>query len=378
MGEKMSAWLTKAKPFLAIISLQFGFSGMYIVTSLGLKTGMSHYILATYRHVFATIVIAPFALVLERKIRPKMTLPIFLRIMVLGFLEPVFDQNLYYVGLQYTSATFASASINVLPAITFIMAICFRLESVDFKKFHSVAKLIGTAITVSGAMVMTLYKGPILEFLRFGNHAQHATTSAAANDQHWALGTLLLLLSCCGWSAFFILQSFTLKKYPAELSLTAWICLMGTLQNGVLSFIMERDMSVWKLGFDNRLLAAAYSGVVCSGIAYYVQSVVIKTRGPVFVTTFSPLCMIITAFLGGLILAEDIRLGSVIGAVVIVTGLYTVVWGKSKDVKPEPFDDDQKLTGALQELPVVEVRTIEGPASVVNIGHQGKNLYTNN
>jgi drug/metabolite transporter (DMT)-like permease len=349
---------------------------MYIVTSLGLKTGMSHYVLSTYRHVFATLVIAPFALVLERKIRPKMTLSIFLRIMVLGFLEPVFDQNLYYVGLRYTSATFASASINVLPAITFIMAIIFRLESVNFKNLHSVAKVIGTVITVSGAMVMTLYKGPALEFLRFGGHGQHASATQAAADQHWALGTMLLLASCGGWSAFFILQSFTLKKYPAELSLVTWICLMGTLQNAVLSFIMEHDMSVWKLGFDARLLAAAYSGIVCSGIAYYVQSIVIKQRGPVFVTTFSPLCMIITAFLGGLILAEDIRLGSVIGAVIIVTGLYTVVWGKSKDAKPEPFDEDgPKLTGVHQELPIIEVKTIEGPALVVNI-NEGKNLYS--
>ena len=41
-------------------------------------------------------------------------------------IRPVFDQNLYYVGMKYTSATFASATVNVLPAITFILAIIFR------------------------------------------------------------------------------------------------------------------------------------------------------------------------------------------------------------------------------------------------------------
>lgn len=50
-------------------------------------------------------------------------------------------------------------------------------------------------------------------------------------------------------------------------------------------------------------------GVVCSGIAYYVQGVVNKARGPVFVTAFSPLCMIITAVLGAIILAEQVHLG---------------------------------------------------------------------
>jgi hypothetical protein len=51
-----------------MISLQFGYAGMYIVSMVSLKRGMSHYVLATYRHVVATIVIAPFAILLERSL----------------------------------------------------------------------------------------------------------------------------------------------------------------------------------------------------------------------------------------------------------------------------------------------------------------------
>lgn len=54
-------------------------------------------------------------------------------------------------------------------------------------------------------------------------------------------------------------QSFTLKMYPAELSLTAWICLMGMVEGSIVSLIMERDLSVWVIGWDSRLLAAVYS-----------------------------------------------------------------------------------------------------------------------
>ncbi|KAK1401050.1 hypothetical protein POM88_000655 [Heracleum sosnowskyi] len=60
-----------------------------------------------------------------------------------------------------------------------------------------------------------------------------------------------------------------------------------------------------------------------------------KDRGPVFVTAFNPLSMIIVAILGSFILAEKMYLGRVIGAFVIVAGLYLVVWGKSKDYKSE-------------------------------------------
>ncbi|KAG2709042.1 hypothetical protein I3760_05G220600 [Carya illinoinensis] len=365
MGDQREGGMTcqalkKAKPFLAIVSLQFGYSGMYIISMISLKRGMSHYILATYRHVVATIVIAPFAIVLERKIRPKMTFPIFLRIVVLAFLEPVLDQNFYYLGMKYTSATFAAAIFNMLPAITFIMAIIFRLETVNFKKLHSTAKVVGTVVTVMGAMVMTLYKGPIVNFVG-GREQSHHKSSTESADQHWVTGTLMLLASCCSWASFFILQSFTLKMYPAELSLTAWICLMGMVEGSIVSLIMERDLSVWVIGWDSRLLAAVYSGIVCSGIAYYVQGFVIKDRGPVFVTSFSPLCMIITAALGFIVLAEQVHLGSVIGAIIIVFGLYTVVWGKSKDApNSKAIVADEKGT---QELPITD--TIRSASSSI-------------
>jgi len=68
--EKLYLGLKKVKPYLAMVSLQFGYAGMYIITMVSLKHGMSHYILAVYRHVVATIVIAPFALVLERSLSP--------------------------------------------------------------------------------------------------------------------------------------------------------------------------------------------------------------------------------------------------------------------------------------------------------------------
>ncbi|ANM58972.1 nodulin MtN21 /EamA-like transporter family protein [Arabidopsis thaliana] len=310
--------MNSLKPYLAMISMQFGYAGMYIITMVSLKHGMNHYVLAVYRHAIATAVIAPFALFHERKIRPKMTFRIFLQIALLGFIEPVLDQNLYYVGMTYTSATFASATANVLPAITFVLAIIFRLESVNFKKVRSIAKVVGTVITVSGALLMTLYKGPIVDFIRFGGGGgggsdgaggSHGGAGAAAMDKHWIPGTLMLLGRTFGWAGFFILQSFTLKQYPAELSLTTLICLMGTLEGTAVSLVTVRDLSAWKIGFDSNLFAAAYSGVICSGVAYYVQGVVMRERGPVFVATFNPLCVVITAALGVVVLSESIHLG---------------------------------------------------------------------
>ncbi|KAI7996272.1 WAT1-related protein [Camellia lanceoleosa] len=50
-----------------------------------------------------------------RKVRPRMTTSVFLKIMLLGLLEPVIDQNLFYTGMKYTTATFATAMCNIVP-----------------------------------------------------------------------------------------------------------------------------------------------------------------------------------------------------------------------------------------------------------------------
>ena len=63
---RVSKVLRKVKPYLAMVSLQFGYSGMYVITMVSFKHGMSHWILSVYRHVVATLIMAPFALVLER------------------------------------------------------------------------------------------------------------------------------------------------------------------------------------------------------------------------------------------------------------------------------------------------------------------------
>ncbi|KAG8376447.1 hypothetical protein BUALT_Bualt09G0064300 [Buddleja alternifolia] len=341
--ESMVILLHKAKPFLAVIFLQVGLAGMDIVSKAALNEGMSNYVFVVYRHAIATIIVAPFAFALDKKIRPKMTTSIFIKIMLMSILEPVIDQNLYFLGMKYTTATFAAAMANVLPAITFVIACFFRLEKVKFMSIRSQAKIIGTLATVAGAMIMTLVRGPHigLPWTKGGNIISHH--QGEVNLQHSIKGAIMITIGCFSWACFMILQAITLKTYPAELSLTAWICLLGTAEGAAVALVMEKgNAAAWSVKWDTKLLAAAYSGIFCSGIAYYVQGVVMKERGPVFVTAFSPLSMVIVAILSSFILAEQMYLGRVLGAIVIVVGLYFVVWGKKNDYG-SPLIEDQKI-----------------------------------
>ncbi|PNT52461.1 hypothetical protein POPTR_001G032500v4 [Populus trichocarpa] len=357
-----SKFLESSKPYFAMISLQFGYAGMNIITKVSLNRGMSHYVLVVYRHAIATAVIAPFALIFERKMQPRITFPVFMQIFVLALLGPVIDQNFYYAGLKFTSPTFSCAMSNMLPAMTFVMAVIFRMEKLDMKKVRCQAKLVGTAVTVAGAMLMTLYKGPIVEML-WSKHIHprksFVTDTTGTTDKDWFKGSIFLIIATLAWSSLFVLQTKALKTYKNhQLSLTSLMCFIGTLQAIAVTFVMEHKPSVWAIGWDMNLLAAAYAGIVTSSISYYVQGIVIKKKGPVFATAFSPLMMIIVAIMGSFILAEKIFLGGIVGSVLIVIGLYSVLWGKHKEkmeIDPEEIPEPVKgVQGNGNSMLVIE------------------------
>ncbi|CAH9091276.1 unnamed protein product [Cuscuta epithymum] len=106
----------------------------------------------------------------------------------------------------------------------------------------------------------------------------------------------------------------------------------GTVLNAVLTLVVEHgNYSIWSLHPDTTLLAYVYNGIVCSGIVYYVSGEIMVKKGPFFVTAFNPLSMIIVATIGAIMFAEQLDYGKVMGAAVIIVGLYLVIWGKGRD-----------------------------------------------
>ncbi|KAL7187702.1 hypothetical protein ACSBR1_037710 [Camellia fascicularis] len=56
----------RAKPYLAMILLQFGYAGLGIIAKFDLNQRMSLYTFPVYQNVVAALVFAPFALLFER------------------------------------------------------------------------------------------------------------------------------------------------------------------------------------------------------------------------------------------------------------------------------------------------------------------------
>ncbi|KAJ1434970.1 EamA domain [Sesbania bispinosa] len=123
------------------------------------------------------------------------------------------------------------------------------------------------------------------------------------------------------------------KRYPNHYSSTALMSFWSSLLSIAFAICFERDLSQWRLGWNIRLLTVSYAGIVISGVTVVVMSWCVHMRGPLFVSIFNPLVLVILAMVDSTMLNEKLHLGSIIGAVLIVSGLYAVVWGKSKDVK---------------------------------------------
>lgn len=77
----------RVKPFMAVLFLQFGFAGMDVLSKAALNKGMSNYVFVVYRHAIAFAIMTPFAVILDKEVRPKMTIPIFTKIVALSILE---------------------------------------------------------------------------------------------------------------------------------------------------------------------------------------------------------------------------------------------------------------------------------------------------
>ena len=85
----------------------------------------------------------------------------------------------------------------------------------DLKRLRCIANVVGTMITIVGAMLMTLYRGHVIYLFRSAHiRPPHISTAIAgvapAVNRDWIMGSILLVLATLAWAAFFILRVFFL------------------------------------------------------------------------------------------------------------------------------------------------------------------------
>ncbi|KAF0913876.1 hypothetical protein E2562_024951 [Oryza meyeriana var. granulata] len=272
------------KPAAAMVMVEFIFSALQIFIKLALDDGMDVRVLVAYRLMFAAAFLCPLAFLVERK---------------------------------------ASGQ----------------------------AKLLGTLVGLGGAMVVTFYKGPEIKFLHhlalsrishvYQDHHHYFRPSPSAGAQ--ILGSFLAVTSCFSYAIWLTIQAKVGEVYPCHYSIAALVCLSGAIQSTLLALCIHRDMEHWRLGLNIRLYSSAYAGIVASGCAFPLMSWCLRKKGPLYVAMFGPLIVVFVAVLSSIFLDETLLLGIVLGAVLIVAGLYMVLWGKAKEEAADRLCQDEEL-----------------------------------
>ncbi|XP_051137534.1 WAT1-related protein At3g30340-like [Andrographis paniculata] len=328
-------------PVMVLMTIDLAFAIANILLKKIVSNGTDHLVFITFRQAISAIFLSPLAYFLERGKRPKLTGTILWQLFVSAIIGASVTQYLFLLGIEYTSATFSCAFLNMVPVVTFFMALPFRLESVDINHSGGIAKVVGAVICLGGAILLTAYKGiPLFHFSQDDqvtrSTGQHYTEiSPSIVRLRWAIGSLALFAATICWSSWFILQSYIGKKYPCQYSSTAIMTFFSAIQSAIIGLSFQRDLSVWIFKNKTDIYIALYAGMIGSGLCFVGMTWCVKKKGPVFTAAFSPLVQIMSAAFEVPVLHEQLHLGSLMGSVAIVVGLYILLWGKDKEIKQQ-------------------------------------------
>ncbi|CAN1223436.1 WAT1-related protein At4g28040 [Linum grandiflorum] len=302
------------KPAMVMIALELVYAGQALFSKAAFTGGLSPRVFIVYRLLISSLIMAPLAFFSKRNpTGASLTLESFSWIFAASLFGVTANHNAYFQGLNLASSTAANAIINLIPALTFVLAATFGMEKINIRSLKGGAKISGTVICVLGAMTMAFLKGPKLL-----NSQLLIGTEEDANN--WLMGCVFLFACSFLWSL--------------------WIILLST----ILALFVEQDFSAWKLNSFYELGCCLYTQAVALVVSFLGQSWCVGQRGPLFPAIFNPLCTVITAFFAVFFLHEQTYLGGLIGAVAVIMGLYVVLWGKSKDYEATEIGQKEKTS----------------------------------
>ncbi|KAL2320100.1 hypothetical protein Fmac_029069 [Flemingia macrophylla] len=328
-------------PFTAMVAIECTNVGVNVLFKAATVKGLSYYAFIAYSFAISTLFLLlplPFVFRCSRGL-PPLNLSIIFTIFLLGVIGFI-AQVCGYRGLEYTSPTLASALSTLIPAFTFVLAIIFRMEKVTLRSSSTQAKIWGSLVSILGALVVVLYKGPIVLSISSTQPSLTLDSPMTSTSQmNWILGGSLLAIEFLLVPIWYIIQTNVMKQYPAEFVVVFLYNLSGTLVSAPVCLLLEANLSAWKINQDITLIAIIYSGFFCTGLSSLVHTWGLHLKGPVYISIFKPLSIAIAAALSAIFLGDSLFFGTVVGAVILSFGFYAVVWGKAKEEElSEEFD----------------------------------------
>ncbi|XP_017970117.1 PREDICTED: WAT1-related protein At1g70260 isoform X2 [Theobroma cacao] len=317
-------------PFTLMVIMEGCTIGLTILAKTAITGGMSPFVFVVYTNAIGSLLLLPLSFIFhrERTEQSLLTFPLLVRI--------------FFLGLTGTT----------------------RL---DWRNSSSQAKLMGTLISITGAVVVELYKGPFIRKSSYFYAHQLKVIPKLfvfySAPDNWILGGILLAAASLSVAMWNVIQLGTVKQYPQVMKVVSFYSLAGTIQCLVFSLIMERDLNAWKLKLNLELLLIVVTGVFGSIIRSNVHLAWSRMKGPFYVPMFKPFGIVFATFFGVSFFTNSLHYGSVIGTLITGMGYYAVMWGqireeelrKERDVERTDDTSDQIKTPLLQEQEEAQV-----------------------
>ncbi|KAG2707483.1 hypothetical protein I3760_05G149400 [Carya illinoinensis] len=270
----MRAMLWEAVPFTVMVTMEGCTIGLTIWASTAMNNGMSPFVFVFYTNSLASILL-PYSFIYHRTDRteqPLLTFSLFLRFFFLGF-SPILVCAL---GLS-------------TPSFFFMLSVLLRSTKLGWRSSSCQAKVIATLISIMGAVMVDLYKGPIL-----------------------------ILKTSLG----------TVKQYPElqVMKAASFYSVLGTVQCGIAVF---------------------------GGNPYTVHIWCTQSKGPLYVPMFKPFGILFATIFVISFFTNNLHYGSVIGTIIMGIGYYAMMWGQitgdgvGEDQCAESVDSLQEKTVLL-------------------------------
>jgi len=281
---------------------------------------------------------------------------------LLGFTGLFVNPLLYLVGLRYTNASYAAAFEPSVPVFAFLLAVIAGVEAINFSTKYGILKVAGTVVCVSGAVLMALYRGPSLISPGGSDAASESVTPAGRwlastmlefGVGTWHLGVLCLIAHCFLVGAYLVIQVPVIVRYPASLSLTACSYFFAAIFMVLTGVFATNGLHEWALT-KAEIIAVLYAGIVASCMCYAIMTWANKILGPSLVALYNPLQPAFSTVLSTIFLGAPVYVGSIIGGVLTIAGLYVVTWARYTEAQralTDGYYSDPLLVGYPPRVP---------------------------
>jgi drug/metabolite transporter (DMT)-like permease len=253
---------------------------------------------ALWRFVIATAILLVMVRVRDRGL-PRLSLAKWMTFVLLGAIGVAGYALCFMYGLQTVTASRGALIVALTPAATLVGGAMFLHEPLTRPRLLGIAlALLGVAVELGNGNPLRLFTGPI------------------------GVGEVTMFGCVLAWSTYTLLGKRELAEGMSPLAATTLAALTGTAILAIWC-VVTGDLKVpapaWR-----PWLALVFMGVLGTAVAYLWFYDGVKVIGPARTAVFINLVPVVAITLGVLLLGEKLQMSMVVGAALVVTGVWII------------------------------------------------------